>query len=377
MRFFIAIIVSIFLMPVTSQSQPSTINGQWVATECDAIGKSFIRNITGLIVEFKRDSIKFSGPNLLKDTVNHYSLNGKKLMINGYLFGRVTKINDKEFILITDRKRRTVFTKVPQSNIILNKQYFSSNIFSINQGSETSDSLIYHFSISNENVGSYYSRQIGEKYNSQSIGKWYTNGSLLYLDNSPTQPFIDPLIFQAVSNENSTIKLHKLSYQNTLPIENLFSFKKSSPIKDSIRYKFLTAHTWVTVKVISYATYLDEPLLFENVRHYDSIQDKSLPRYFCDSSSINHDEFQKNKLTFQFNSKGSFRLLEGPKLLVETEWKLSADGHFVILNQGKEENDYIEILKLDEKEIEIGKQDFFYNSVRDHCYEYFYRIRLR
>jgi hypothetical protein len=69
--------------------------------------------------------------------------------------------------------------------------------------------------------------------------------------------------------------------------------------------------------------------------------------------------------------------LEGPKLLVETEWKLSADGHFVILNQGKEENDYIEILKLDEKEIEIGKQDFFYNSVRDHCYEYFYRIRLR
>lgn len=374
------VITSFFLLLVAAngfaQVRMNRLEGKWVATACEPMGEGFIRKITGLIVEFKGDSVKFSGPIVSKQTSDQFTLTGKKLKINGTLWGTVRTIDNTKFILISDKSRRTVFSRIQQSKDILGNIPFQFNQYIFYQKSDSINQRLYYF-FNEENKKYYYSRENGEKYNNQNIGRWDVDGSLLFLEDGSSTHFMDPIVYEMRGIGKSLIKLYKLSYESKDASDNIFFLKTASAPKDTTLHNMVTSKQWVMSEIISYGTYQDEPLILDGTKTYWPKPNESLPSSYCDSSALPLQREKLKQLVYRFGKDGTFRLSLDSKLLANTAWKFSPDGRFIILNKGKNENDYIELLNVTIDTIEFGRKDFFSDTVGNQCFEYFFKARLK
>ncbi|MBL7849356.1 MAG: hypothetical protein JNN04_00545, partial [Cyclobacteriaceae bacterium] len=184
-----------------------------------------------------------------------------------------------------------------------------------------------------------------------------------------TQDQIDPIIFQVIKDYGDSLTLRCLSWAP----QNQFTLCRLKPIEQSQSETIvqrLSQKKWDTVELLNYSTSFSE----DTTGMPESL---TTGFYVRDTTLIRKSDLMENKLSFLFGADFVFQILVDSKPFWQTKWRLSADGHYVILSEGRHPYHYIEILSLEGNELIIGKSDNFAAERKKEFFPYYYEVRLR
>jgi hypothetical protein len=207
-----------------------------------------------------------------------------------------------------------------------------------------------------------YKYQENEKWALKQIqGEWFL--TLTHLQS-------DPIVYQINKVYQDSIKLRCLSWETEQQF-TLHHLGKISQSQANSIINHLCKKKWETSEVLNYSTSFSEhaTTIDEELTTGSSVRDTTL---------IKRSELIDKKVSFNFRSDFTFQILVDSNLYWQTKWRLSADGAYVILNNGRHPYNYIEIISIGKDELVIGKSDNFGSDKEEGDYfPYYYELRLK
>ena len=173
-------------------------------------------------------------------------------------------------------------------------------------------------------------------------------------------------IYQITNIKNDTV--YTKSYSKTGYIHPLFVKHKSIDQMEIDNIKSTLYGNWSTSELLSYGTGLEEFL-------GDSSEFEFMGWSPDDSTMITRSSLIEKKISYSFNDS-TYQLLINNEKLLAGQYRISADGKFIVLNEGKNPNDYIELIELANDQLTIAKRDDFSVGNEGDYIEYFYKLRM-
>ena len=262
-------------------SQDSLLKGNWVAVDCEPIGKDFITMINGLILSFDQDSVKITTVLSTTDTVVAFKLKGKKLTIAGEKFGAIVKINSDSLVLISNRNRRTTFRKIHPSLTAKTSINLTATNWYINYPTEQEykERMTFYDSAARQRGWKVCFKQTpGQKFKRQEICEWSLKEIGMDIIITIQQGFGLPQNFYQVTKVlTDKFELKDLGYTENLGLLLEKSYSKRN--KETL-FDLVTSKTWKTESVLNYATQSDELISIldstVNLSHYVNYEDTTL-----------------------------------------------------------------------------------------------------
>jgi hypothetical protein len=366
------LIVLVFLTTIKTYSQDTSLTGNWVAVDCEPIGKDFITMTNGLILSFDNDSVKLTTVLTTTDTVVSFKLKGKKLTVAGKKFGTIVKINNDSLVLVSNRNRRTTYRKILPSltektsiNLTANNWYISYPT-----GQEFKQRMTFYDSAARQRGWKVCFMQTpGQKFKRQEICEWSLKEIGPDIIITVQHGFGGPQSFYQVTKVSTNkFELKNLSDgDNTgLLLEKSYSNKNKETLFDLV-----TSKTWKTEEVLSYSTQSDEPIQILDTTvylgHFVNYEDTTL---------VKLEELLGNQVTLKFDKTNLFEIMVNKRLLQTGTWNFSTDCEYIVLDDGLRPEDYIELIEANDKSLTIGKQDELKTGTDKGSVKYYYKLRL-
>ncbi|MCU0322342.1 MAG: hypothetical protein MUE72_07995 [Chitinophagaceae bacterium] len=364
----IRLLTFIFLIIIKSAiAQNDILYNKWIAVSSQPLGNNSEIPIEGVAFDIRKDSLVIS--TLLSDSVKVFSLKrkNKKLKFGKKYFAKIDFLSNDSLILHMQNKVRIKFVaindlpEIESFNLtdnswtlkwyegdlrridFLNESYLSGNVLK---------AAITHFKSTKHK---YQNKEMWALRNIH--GQWF-----LLL----TETVTNPIIFQVAAFNEDSLKLIRLDSH----IENNFILYKNK-IKEDIELdvisNYLTKKKWQTSEILHYSSSFTESE-FE--------KDKYLGFYSWDTTLISKQDLLNKKMAFHFKPDFKLCVYNGEKEYFKTNWKLSNDGFYVIINDGRRPNDFIEIISIDKNQLVLGKADHFGIGNKREFIELYYEIRL-
>lgn len=371
MKLLLSAIFSTLTVLASGQSDP--LMRKWVAVFSRPIGDNWIRPIEGLILDVEKNTVTIGY--VFSDSLKTYELNRKSnsIRLDNKFIGKIHFLSNDSLVLDFQKRMRTRFVPIEDFKPGLNKIDLaqsawvlkeSDSDYSIDRIDFTETKWYPH---GGPNIAITHDK--ATKYKYQGNEKWALKRIQDEWFLTLTQDQIDPIIFQVIKDYGDSLTLRCLSW---VP-QNQFTLSRLKPIEQAQSETIvqrLSQKKWHTVELLNYSTSFSE----DTTGMPESL---TTGFYVRDTTLIRKSDLTENKLSFIFGADFVFQILVDSKPFWQTKWRLSADGHYVILSEGRHPYHYIEILSLEGNELIIGKSDNFAAERKKEFFPYYYEVRLR
>ncbi len=345
----------------------------WLATKSTQIGeKGMITPLDGFAFNFGRKESNIT--HVFSDSIGTMPMKVKRRRINSgkELFGKILYQNKDSLILIVDKNMRVKFVPLKTEN----KIELETDFWNHTDWKFINEDFTQHFRLLNDpwkwksdeppkiclitTVEENYKNSNTEKWNFKIIG-----GNHLFIK---TYGQMEKDIYQVKKYQKGSVILQSLSYhpnQKELELEKI----PSIPEKDRKKIAFqIKDHEWTGTELIKKASSFDE-------EESDELDISGF--YAMDTISFQKKSLTNKGLSFKFKGNSKFEIYESDSLRVKGDWKISDTGKQIVLNQGCNPEDYIDLIEIKTDEVTIGKLDKFQvGDKKRHFIEYYYKLKL-
>jgi len=366
-------IILTFLSVKVTFSQNTLIKKDWLAVKCEPLIKgNGISPINGFIFTFTDDKMYWRNVYSDKTIDFNYILKGEIIEIDDTARMEINFVSKDSLKLVFDKIMVTTFIPLDENylgiTLSANDLFENNWIYKTTEFQQRIDFLENNWTITKNDIAKKCITHVkGDKYCYQEMEKWSLNSIKNFTLFSFTIGQFDSYTHQVIKQNGDTI-FTKLWNGKKFIYPILFKEKKLERDKRNELIKKITSKEWYSIEVISASTSFDEDTV--------GFEFEETGFFVIDTTLMDKNELLKNKMKFYFTDS-KYDIITSNKVFVTGKWKLSIDGKYIILNDGLNTNDYIELIEVNDKNLVIGKSDKFSVGKKRDFIEYFYRLKLK
>lgn len=344
------------------------IEGVWVAVESRHYDESgWISPLDGLLLDISKDSILFT--HVYSDsmmTVHYQYIDSEQILVEQKSIAYKDTIGIYQ---VSDDSITLLFNKTMLVNFIPVDLSKSSNLdlheLISNEWEFVWDDQIMkiHF-LTEEYIPEFPSRKRCVAFGSAEFYNLFSYQGTQFIPITFGQT--DPTLYHIEEVRKDTIFTR--AYYNKQYIEPIIVKQKSlsSDKIENIRSELIG--DWKTVELLDYYTGLEE-LLGDSAKYLSS-------GFGFEGKILSKNALIQNQISLSFGDS-EYQITENEQAIFKGTYKLSPDGKYIVLDYGTDPNDYINIIKLKNNQLVIGKRDRFAIEQEGEFIEYYFKIRLK
>lgn len=353
-------------LSVLVQSQTIKTDSYWIAVKSMHLDEHGISPLDGMIIRFEENYVKFN--HVFFDSIQSVpmKIRRNKILLEKKLWSKIKHIDQDSLLLDYDKSIRVKFVplkKTEPASVNINfwnhldwkfckdnyceETKLTNNLWDMYPNEIAKSCLI--FSEWKENN---YCRN--EKWNVKVV-----NNNHIFVK---TYGQFDYEIYSVMSYSGDSVKLKNLQDKNEsviIKIPSISDSKYNSIIKKIKNIK------WQSVELVN------ESQAFEGESTFSKFNSGGIG--LTDTTFIKMSSLKKNKISLIFE-ENKFKYFVSDTLFYTGNWQLASNGKEIILNKGCIQEDYIDLINIDEKTITIGKFDKIQIDSRKGRYVEFYNV---